>query len=65
MSGERSEPIFAILKLGNQAQRVKISPQYFFWVKTTLGEFYACSKIVENGKILQNRFKENILKESL
>ena len=43
----------------------KSHPNNFFWFKTTLGEFYARSKIVENGKNLQNRFKENILKESL
>ena len=37
MSGERTEAKFAILKLGNQAQRVKISKKYHFLVQNDFG----------------------------
>ena len=52
MSGEQSDAIFAILKLGNQVPRVKISPQYnIFWSKRLWGSFMLIQKLLKMEKI--------------
>ena len=51
MSGERSDAIFAILKLGNRVPRVKISPQYnIFWSKRLWGSFMLVQKLLKMNK---------------
>ena len=51
MSGERSEAKFAILKLGNRVQRVKIPPQFvFLGPKRLWGSFMLVQKLLKMEK---------------
>ena len=54
MSGERSEARFAILKLGNRAQRVKIPSQFIFLgPKRLWGSFMLVQKLLKMDKFIK------------